>query len=218
MLRLTAVCVLAIGFAAILPAQDLKPVDLPPPDTSGGRPLMQVLKERKTVREFRRDALTPQQLSDLLWATWGINRPENSHRTAPSAMNCQELDLYVAMEKGLFLYDAKAHKLTPVSANDVRGQTGSGPIVQDPPLQLIFVADFARAEKMKTQKEYYSAMDTGFLSQNAYLYCASAGLGSVVHEVGNRVKLAEAMGLRPDQKVTIAQAVGHPKPSPGSSR
>jgi len=207
-LTLHAFALSALAFAQ---AQELKPIALPRPQTDGGRPLMQALKDRKTTREFSRELLSPQALSNLLWAGFGINRPENAHRTAPSAMNSQEVDLYVAMAEGLYLYVAKAHQLQPVLAKDIRAQTGSQPFVKEAPVSLIFIADLARMTKAKpAEREFYAGIDTGFISQNVYLYCASEGLATVVHVV-DRAALAKVMRLRPQQKVILAQAVGHPK-------
>ncbi|MBM3887763.1 MAG: SagB/ThcOx family dehydrogenase [Verrucomicrobia bacterium] len=202
---------LALSALAFTQAQELKPIALPEPQTDGGRPLMQALKDRKTTREFSPEPLSPQVLSNLLWAGFGINRPENAHRTAPSAMNSQEVDLYVAMAEGLYLYVAKAHQLQPVLAKDIRAQTGSQPFVKEAPVSLIFIADLARMTKAKpAEREFYAGIDTGFISQNVYLYCASEGLATVVHVV-DRAALAKVMRLRPQQKVILAQAVGHPK-------
>ncbi|MCX7825739.1 MAG: SagB/ThcOx family dehydrogenase [Verrucomicrobiae bacterium] len=193
------------------PAQELKPIALPQPQTVGGRPLMQALRDRKSTREFSREPLSLQTLSNLLWAGFGINRPETGHRTAPSAMNSQEVALYVALAEGLFFYDATAHQLQPVLAKDIRAQTGSQPFVREAPVSIIFVADLARLTKAKPgEREFYAGIDTGFISQNIYLYCASEGLATVVHAVDHAV-LGRAMPLRPEQKVILAQAVGHPK-------
>jgi hypothetical protein len=113
-----------VCFSAIAPAQALKPVQLPPPQTTGGRPLMEVLKDRKSTREFGSDTLSPQTLSNLLWAAFGINRPDG-RRTAPSAMNWQEISIYVATPAGVYLYDAKANVLESVLAGDFRAATGT---------------------------------------------------------------------------------------------
>ena len=108
----TVLALLCLGAAA---ADPLKPVSLSPPQTTGGRPLMHVLKDRSTSRSFSSEKLSPQMLSNLLWAAFGINRPESGHRTAPSAMDRQEIDIYVAMAEGLYVYEAKTHVLQPVS-------------------------------------------------------------------------------------------------------
>ncbi len=191
-------------------AAELKPIPLPAPQTAGGKPLMQALKDRRTTREFKPGKLTPQQLSNLLWAAFGINRPENDHRTAPSAMNSQEVDLYVALPDGLFLYDPKANELKPSVSADVRTLTNGQPFVTNAPVVLIYVADLPRLTKAKTEsRPFYAAVDTGYISQNVYLYCASEGLATVVYDL-NRPPLVKAMHLGPDQQIILAQAIGHP--------
>jgi len=199
-------------YPALTSAQELKPIKLLKPQTDGGRPLMQVLKDRKSSREFSTEKLPLQVLSNMLWAAWGVNRPESGKRTAPSARNRQEIDVYVALAEGLYLYDAKAHTLKGVLAEDIRAMTGGQPFVKDAPVNLIFVADFSKMGNAPAdQKDFYSATDTGFISQNVYLYCASEGLATVVRGSVDRPALAKVMKLRPDQKVTFAQSVGYPK-------
>jgi SagB-type dehydrogenase family enzyme len=150
-------------------------------------------------------------LSDLLWATFGINRPESGKRTAPSAVNWQEIDIYVAIETGLYLYDAGENCLQPILAEDIRGATGLQAFVADAPVNLIFVADYSRmGTATQGDKDFYSATDTGFISQNVYLFCASEGLATVVRGLIDRETLAATMGLRSDQKITLAQTVGYP--------
>jgi nitroreductase len=197
--------------SSLLAAELPPPIHLPPPRTDGGKPIMQVFRERKSTREFSVRTLPAQMMSDLLWAAFGVNRSTNSHRTAPSAMNSQEIDLYVATADGLFLYDAPAHQLNPVQAEDLRARTGGQAFVKDAPVALIFVADLPRLTKAKPEdREFYAAIDTGFISQNVYLFCASEGLATVIHEL-DKTGLARAMKLRPGQKVIIAQSVGYPK-------
>jgi nitroreductase len=189
------------------------PVVLPPPRLEGGKPLMQALKERKTSREFSAEPLAAQVMSELLWAGFGMNRPEVAHRTAPSAMNSQEIDLYVATAEGLYLYEAKEHRLLGVKTEDIRGKTGGQPFIKEAPVALIYVADLARLSKAKPEdRQFYASVDAGSIIQNVYLYCASAGLASVVHEVDREV-LTQAMPLRPEQKVILAHSVGWPKKS-----
>jgi nitroreductase len=195
--------------AGCLLAQELKPVALPPPRTDGGKPLMQALKERKTTREFSPEKLSPQMLSNLLWAAFGINRPDG-RRTAPSAMNKQEIDIYVATADGLFLYDAKGNRLEPVLAQDIRPATGMQPFVAAAPLNLVYVADLAKAGSGE-DTALYTAADTGFIAQNVYLFCASENLAVVVRGSVDRAALAKTMKLRPEQKIILAQTVGYPK-------
>jgi SagB-type dehydrogenase family enzyme len=171
-----------------------------------------VLKDRKSSREFSIEKLPIQVLSNLLWAAFGINRPDLGKRTAPSAVNWQEIDIYVAAADGLYLYDAKAHMLNPVLSEDIRALTGRQPFVKEAPLNLVYVADFSRMGKATNEdKEFYSAADTGFIAQNVYLYCASEGLATIVRALIDRPALGKVMKLRPDQKITLAQSVGYPK-------
>jgi nitroreductase len=193
--------------ASLVPAQELKPIPLPKPQTEGGMPLMQALKERKSGREFSTEKLPPQVLSNLLWAAWGINRPDGK-RTAPSAMNRQQIEVYVAMAEGLFLYNAKAHELDPVLKEDLRGATGGQPFVSQAALNLVYVARKAGAAPGDDSSAF---AETGFIAQNVYLYCASAGLTTVVRGGLDRAALAKAMKLAPEQKITLAQTVGYPK-------
>jgi SagB-type dehydrogenase family enzyme len=199
-------------FANVSWTEPLEPISLPEPDTSGGRPLMQVLKARRTSREFSDQELSLQVLSDMLWAAFGINRPESGKRTAPSAVNWQEIDIYVAKEAGLYLYDARANVLWPVLAEDIRSATGEQAFVGNAPVNLVFVADYSRMGLASEEaKDFYSAADTGFISQNVYLFCASEGLATVVRGLIDREALAERMGLRSNQKIILAQTVGYPK-------
>lgn len=194
------------------PAQELRPIQLVRPHTKGGKPLMEALKERKSSREFNPKTVPLEVLSNVLWAGFGVNRPESGKRTAPSAMNWQEIDIYVATAEALYLFDADAHMLRPIVAEDIRALTGAQPFVEEAPINLIYVADFSKmGMATPSDKDFYSATDTGFISQNVYLYCASEGLATVVRGLIDRPALAKAMGLRPDQKIILAQSVGYPK-------
>jgi SagB-type dehydrogenase family enzyme len=202
----------AFVVSALAMAEEPKPIKLPAPRMEGGKPLMQALKDRQTVRDFAPDKLSPQVLSDLLWAAFGINRPESGKRTAPSAVNWQEIDVYVALEEGLYLYDAKANQLVPVLAQDIRGATGPQPFVAGAPVNLIFVADYTRmGDADEETKRFYSGCDTGFISQNVYLFCASEGLGTVVRGYVDKESLAKVMNLPATQHIVLAQTIGYPK-------
>jgi SagB-type dehydrogenase family enzyme len=193
-------------------AQELKPLELPKPQTDGGRPLMQVLRDRHSTREFKTEKLPLPVLSNLLWAAFGVNRADSGKRTAPSAGNRQEIDIYVALAEGLYVYDAPAHRLNPVVAEDVRAATGSQDFVKEAPVNLIYVADLAKTgDASPEDKNFYTALDAGFIGQNVYLFCASEGLGAVVRGMVDRPALAKLMKLRPDQKILVAQTVGYPK-------
>jgi len=174
-------------------------------------PLMQALSERKSGREFSPQKLPLPVLSNLLWAAWGVNRPDG-HRTAPSARNVQEIDVYVAMSDGLFLYEPKPHQLRKILSDDIRAATGMNDYVKEAALNLVYVADLTRANlKEPDAIEFYSGADTAFLAQNVYLFCASEKLQVVVRGAIDRPALAKIMKLRPDQKITLAQSVGYPK-------
>ncbi len=200
-----------VACASLALAQEQNPAPLPPPQTTGGRPLMQVLKDRHSTREFSSQKLSPQTLSNLLWAAFGINRPDGK-RTAPSAMNWQEIDIYVAMQDGLFIYDAKANTLKPVVQQDVRGATGQQAFVKDAAVDLVYVADLAKTGRAGGEDQImYTGADTGFIAQNVYLFCASEGLAAVVRGSVDREAFAKTAKLRPNQKIVLAQTVGYPK-------
>lgn len=192
--------------------ESLTMMALPPAQTTGGLPLMEALRQRHSAREFRPDALTPQQLSDLLWAACGLNRDALGGRTAPSAMNAQEVDLYVALPQGLYRYEPKAHALQLVVAQDVRRVTGYQDFVDTAPLDLIFVAEHSRMKIVPAaMRESYASVAAGAMAQNIYLYCASVGLATVVRAWFDRQALTQAMGLTPDQQLLLTQTVGWPK-------
>jgi len=192
--------------------EDLKPIHLLDPQLDIGRPFMKVLKDRSSSRSFSTEKLPVKVLSNLLWAAFGVNRQDAGKRTAPSARNWQEIDIYMAMADGLYLYDPKNHVLKPVLSGDIRTLTGKQDFVKDAPVNLIYVADFSKmGDATKDEKVLYSAADTGFISQNVYLFCSSEGLATVVRGSIDREALAKAMKLRPDQKIILAQTVGYPK-------
>jgi SagB-type dehydrogenase family enzyme len=178
-------------------AQD---ITLPQPVKTGGMPLMEALSKRATNRAFAPEELDHQTLANLLWAAWGYNR-ENK-RTAPSAMDRQELSLYVVLKSGVYLYDAKNNKLLIVNEGDFRKAAGQQDFVATAPLNIIFVED--------TTKEGWAQLDAGFISQNIYLYCASDGLATVVRGMFDANELKTALKLTDTQKVIITQTVGKP--------
>ena len=197
---------------ASLQGENQNVIKLPDPQTDIGKPLMQVLKERKSSRSFSEKKLPDQVLSNLLWAAAGINRKDSGKRTAPSAVNWQEVEVYVASADGLYLYDAKAHTLNPIFSKDIRAETGSQGFVKDVPVNLIYVADFSKITRGDEEiKVFYSAADTGFISQNVYLFCASEGLATVVRGLVDKEALAKKMKLDPQRRVILCQSVGYPK-------
>ncbi|AOZ04359.1 nitroreductase (plasmid) [Cupriavidus sp. USMAHM13] len=186
-------------------------LDLPAPRTEGGIPLMQALRRRRSIREFDARPLGPDLLSDLLWAAYGINDAESGRRTAPSARNWQEIDLYAALADGLYVLEPAAWRLRLVSGEDIRHATGLQDYVAQAPLDLVFVANLSRVdERAKPARQFFTALDTGYISQNVYLFCASQGLATVARGLLDRPAMATTMRLRPDQRVMLAQSVGFP--------
>ena len=186
-------------------------IPLPKPQTSGGMPLMHALAERKSAREFAADKLPAQVLSNLLWAAYGVNRPDG-RRTAPSAMNEQTVDIYVTLPEGAYLYKAREHRLDLVAPGDFRAAAGQQSFVAEAPLNLVYVADTAKlASSSADDKLLYTGAETGFIGQNVYLFCASEGLATVVRAMVDRPPLAKILKLRPEQRITLSQTVGYPK-------
>jgi nitroreductase len=185
---------------------------LPPPHRQGGLPLMQALSQRQSLRHFSTEPLSDTHLSDLLWAAAGVNRPDVAGRTAPSAMNAQEILLYLALPGGLYRYEPLAHALEPRFAGDVRRVTGYQDFVDLAALDLVFVAEFPRMSLVPVaQREAYAYACAGAMSQNVYLYCASAGLATVVRAWFDRTVLSRSLALGNDQQVLLAQTVGYPR-------
>jgi hypothetical protein len=210
---------------AALPAPNLEPIVLVQPQTDGGKSVLAALKERKTNRNIRDEKLLPQMLSNLLWAAWGVNRQNGPFgqigRTAASASNSQEIDLYVVLPEGAYLYEAVGHRLNPVVAGDLRPKVsahGQGGAITKAPVILVFVADIAKYAKSKLQepgmrdaeiqKSYYNVA-TGLIAGNVYVFAASQGLAAWFHNC-NKQALAAELKLLPQQRVLYAQTVGLP--------
>jgi hypothetical protein len=203
-------------------AGGLEPIALPEPETDGGKSVLAALKLRQTIRRIKEDPLPLQVLSNLLWAAFGVNRERGPFgqigRTAASASNAQEIDLYVALPEGTYLYDAREHRLAPVVASDLRPLAGNRGRGATAPVRIIFVADIARYATAgfqepglwdaETQKSYYNVA-TGLISGNIYLFAASQGLAAWFHNC-DKPALTEALRLRPEQRVLYAQTVGYP--------
>ena len=201
----------AAGSAAGTGGQVPEPLQLPPPRTEGGMPLLSTLKLRRSTREYSDRSLPPQILSDVLWAGFGINRP-NGDRTAPYWRHIMVIDIYLAMRDGVWIYDPKAHALVPHLAADVRAQTGLQDFVGTAPLNLVYVAHGERMGDLPAEdRRLYASVDSGFIGQNVYLYCASQGLASVFRGAVDYPKLAKILLLPEQQFVTFAQTVGYPR-------
>jgi len=185
-------------------------LELPVPHKTGGMPLMEALAKRTTIRAYDTTNISMQQLSDLLWASFGVNRPDGK-RTAPSANNKQEIDIYVLLKKGAYVYDAPDHKLNLVAQEDLRSQAADQRFA-NAPVQLIFVADLAkRGDGPEEGKLMTANIDCGYISQNTYLFCTSEGLATGARGSVKRDILTSKLNLRPDQKILLAHSVGYPK-------
>jgi len=204
--------VLLMSVAGVVSGGPADGVVLPSPRTDGGMALMEALRTRHSTREFSTRVLPPQVLSDLLWAAAGVSRPESGKRTAPSARDWREIDVYVALADGAYRFDPVAHALQRVVARDIRAVTGTQDFVPQVPVNLVYVANLDRMSGAAAeQQSFYAATDAGFIAQNVYLYCASAGLATVVRGSVDRQAVAAALGLGPRQQVILAQSVGYPR-------
>lgn len=204
---LTFVCICAFSAASVM-AQELNPIQLPEPKLDPTKSFVQVLKDRKTSREYQSGNLSEQALANLLWAAAGINRADIGKKTSPSAKNWQEIDIYVVTADGTYVYDAKANSLKPVASGDLRMITGTQSYFKDAALNLVYVANLSKMEGDQSTKMLLAGMDTGFIAQNVYLYCAADNLATVYRVSIDKHKLGEALKLGPDQKIIGAQTVG----------
>ena len=201
--------VLAAGPAFAAPEPEA--MTLPSPRTKGGKPLTEAFGLRRSTRAYSDKPLPPQVLSDLLWSAFGINRP-NGDRTAPYWRHIMVIDVYAAMADGVWFYDPKRHALLPHSRADIRAQTGQQDFVGTAPLNLIYVAHGERMEDISPEeRRLYSSVDSGFIGQNVYLFCASEGLATVFRGAVDTAKLGQTMQLGAGQFVTFAQTVGYPQ-------
>lgn len=194
-------------------------ISLPEPQTTGGKPLLDCLRERHSTREYSTKEIPLQELSNLLWAAFGLTRPDagtgigipGSH-TAPTACNSQAIDIYVGLPDGVYLYESHTNELRGVLAEDIRPSLymKEQAFVMDAPVNILYVADRSRMV-MNGDWEWqtFPFADTAFIAENVYLYCASAGLETVVRAMVDRQLLAKVLRLKPDQMVTLAQTVGY---------
>lgn len=205
-------------------SQGLEPITLAKPQTESGKSVLAALSERKTTRNISAEKLDAQTLSNLLWAAFGVNRQSGPFggpgRTAASASNSQEIDLYIALPEGVYLYDSAAHRLTGVVAGDFRRRSGRRAAARAP-VNIFYVVDIAKYARApfqepglkdpEVQKSYYYVA-TGLIAQNVYLFAASQGLAAHFHNCDKR-NTPKEFKLRPDQRVLFAQTVGYPAES-----
>jgi len=200
---------MAPGIAA---AQDLRPIELPPPRADFGTSLAQALMRRRSTRDFSARPLPPLVLSELLWCAYGVNRPATADRTAPSWRHARETEIFTVMADGVWRYDPIAHRLMPQLAADVRPQTGVQDFVGTAPLDLVYVSDADHMSGVSPEDQRrFAAADTGFIGQNVYLYCASEGLSCVFRASFDQARLARTLKLAETQFIMFSQTVGYPK-------
>ncbi len=201
--RISGFVIVALLATGSLQSRITETVSLPEPQRTGGMPLFEALDNRQSIRSFSARQLSSQDLSNLLWSAFGINRGDG-RRTAPSARNWQEIDIYLIMEEGWYLYEPQEHILIKKGDEDLREYAGSQDFVATAPLNLIFVSDHDRMTGASEEnRAFYSATDTGFISQNVYLFCASEGLATVVRGLVDRDRLWEVLKLRPSQHAIL---------------
>lgn len=213
MSTLTKLALGAMGKLRPKPARgDATPkITLPAPETTGGMPLMEAIAKRRSAREFSHKEMPLPMLANLLWAANGVNRPDGG-RTAPSAMHSQEVDIYVALPSGAYLYDAAANVLQLVAGSDVRRVTGYQDFVDEAPLDLVYVADHGRMKLVPvSSRESFASAAAGAVAQNVYLFAAGNGLATVIRAWIDREAIANALGLPHDHQVLLSQTVGFPK-------
>ena len=194
-------------------AQGATDIALPPPQNAAATvTLIDALSKRRSTRDFSSRELSRDILATLLWCAFGVNRPDTGGRTAPSAHNWQEIEVFAALRDGAYRYDARRHVLQSVVDVDLRAATGLQEFAGMAPLNLVYVADFGKmGDASAEDRTFYAAADAGFVAQNVYLYCAAASLACVVRGLVDRRKLAPALKLRADQRIVLAQTVGYPQ-------
>ncbi|HUJ86407.1 MAG TPA: nitroreductase family protein [Burkholderiales bacterium] len=204
---------LALGALAVLPGQAWaqQARALPAPRKAHGKPLMQALQLRRSIREYAQRPIPEQVLSDLLWAAYGVNRPSGD-RTAPYWRHVMVIDVYAAMADGVWLYEPRQHALQPHLAVDIRRETGTQDFVAAAPLDLVYAVHGERMKDVSPEeRRLYGSVDAAFAGQNVYLYCASEGLATVFRGSLDHEKLGRTMRLGEGQFVAFAQSVGYPR-------
>jgi SagB-type dehydrogenase family enzyme len=209
LLAIVAACMVGSNVAAQVP----ETINLPSPILEKSKSLMQALQERKSGREYADKLLTSQDLSNILWCANGINRPQTGNRTSPSARNKQDINVYVILKEGAYLYEPKTNQLFLIVAGDFRKNAGTQTYVATAPVNLIYVSDTAKFDftKEKEQIIIAAAIAAGHCSQNVYLYAASAGLSVVTRTSIDMKKMAEILKLRTQQLVIMGQTIGYPE-------
>jgi len=191
-------------------SQNCDDIILPIPNMSGGKPLMVALKERESNRKFSSKEIPLQMLSDMLWATNGINRPDKDKKTAPTAMNWQDLEVYVIMPQGIYHYLAKENILKCIKTGNFMKESGKQDFVDEAALNIVFVSDLSKMGPVSKEDKYlYAGIHAGATMQNLYLYCASVGLNTVTRHWFDLKKMTEIMELKENELIVLIQTVGY---------
>ena len=197
-------------FSAVTFAAD-KVIKLPEPNLNRTGTVMKALSERHSTREYASKALSLSDLSDLLWAANGVNRKDSGKRTAPSALNKQDVDIYVVLPEGSYLYDARNHQLNLVAEGDYRGAVAGGQsFVKAAPVSLVLVSDLSRFGDVKNARNsLIGALDAGIVSQNISIFCSSANLATVPRASMDSAQLKKMLKLKDSQIPMMNHPVGY---------
>lgn len=207
---IATIILFTIIFSSNVFSQDAKDINLPSPVKTGGKPLMEALNARQSAREFSAKELSMQMLSDLLWAADGINRPDVDKRTAPTAMNWQDMEVYVILRSGIYKYMAKENNLKLIKTGNYMKNAGKQDYVEKAALNLVFVSNTSKMAKATTNddKILFAGIHTGCIVQNVYLYCASVGLNTVTRRNIDLVELKKTMELSAEYMIVTSQTIG----------
>jgi len=201
--------IVLLGLVSVCFAQNNDTIKLPLPVKQGGKPIMEALNDRHSSRNFIVKDLSDQQLSNLLWAAYGINRAGEGKRTIPTANNKQEMDVFIATSQGVFRYDAEKNCLIGILKDDIRSKTGGQDYVKNAAVNLIYVINRNKSGSQdETGKLVCGSIAAGAMAQDVYLYCASENLGCVVRGYFDKDTLSQMLKLTSDQLIIITQSAG----------
>jgi len=208
----TAATAATVSIAVTSSFAQTQTIALPSPVMTGGKSLMQALKDRRSTRDYADRPVSDRDLSNLLWAAWGVNRSADDGRTAPRWRDACLLDIYLTRADAVWHYDPKGHQLLFHLAGDLRGQTTTGqPFVATAPLNLVYAVDTSKLTGTEAEKNAVAGATAAVTGENVYLYCASAGLATVFRGSVPGEALAKTLKLAPGQIIQFAQTVGYPK-------
>lgn len=198
----------ALLFCAVCNAQTTQ---LPPPELTVGRPLMETLAKRHSERTFSSRPIDMQTLGNMLWAAVGVNRKDEGKRTNPTAMNRQEISVYVFTADGVSLYDPLTHSLNRIVEGDHRALVASRQeFVMQAPVSIVFVGDYGKMGIPGDHSKMMVAVDAGIACQNLNLFCASVGLATVPRATMEGEAIRQLLNLDGMQEPIMNNPVGYP--------